>query len=122
MIINLPYPPAHCWPNSRSRSHWPKTNSVKKARGWAFAETLAMGIRHGSLNGPWPLPIGFTVMPKTRGPCPDRDNCTAAAKAYLDGICEALGINDRHVALCAAVISETRVPGGAFVFDVGGAA
>jgi crossover junction endodeoxyribonuclease RusA len=35
-----------------------------------------------------------TVHPKTRHPI-DRDNCVAALKSYLDGIADALGVDDR---------------------------
>ena len=37
--------------------------------------------------------IAVTVHPKTRHPI-DRDNCVAAMKSYLDGIADALGVDD----------------------------
>jgi crossover junction endodeoxyribonuclease RusA len=38
--------------------------------------------------------IAVTVHPKTRNPI-DRDNCVAALKSYLDGIADALGVDDQ---------------------------
>jgi hypothetical protein len=40
------------------------------------------------------IPVRLTVSAKPKGPLPDKDNALAACKAYLDGIAEALGIND----------------------------
>ena len=42
------------------------------------------------------------------GPAPDEDNINAACKSYLDGIADALGVNDRNFAVHRPVIGERR--------------
>ena len=92
MIIELPYPHKDLWPNGRA--HWgAKSKQTKKHRTWAFAamkEVLPVCFKHNGQR----VPIRLTVSAKATGPLPDKDNCLAAAKAYLDGFADALGIND----------------------------
>lgn len=64
-----------------------------------------------------PVPITIEVHPKPRGPLPDRDNCIAACKAMLDGIADALGLDDREFAAPKVVFSPER--DGRFVVEVG---
>lgn len=55
-----------------------------------------------------PIPVRITVFPKKYGPAPDKDNCVSAAKAYLDGIADAIGVNDRNFASPIVLISQER--------------
>jgi len=89
--FTLPFPAKPLWPNGRA--HWAeKARAVKSHRGWAKVAALAAGVKG--------LPTGFgygidiTVYPKTANAI-DRDNCVSAAKSYLDGIADALGVDDR---------------------------
>lgn len=92
MIIALPYPHKALWPNGRS--HWgAKAKQTKDHRTWAFMATKAALPVCFKSNGER-IPVRLVVSSKGSGPLPDKDNCLAAAKAYLDGIAEALGIND----------------------------
>lgn len=93
-MLELPYPHKALWPNGRAH-YQAKARETKKHRDWAIS--LARGqlpvcFQH---NGE-PIPIHITVSGKAKGPLPDADNCSASAKAYLDGIAFALGVNDRN--------------------------
>jgi len=61
--------------------------------------------------------VHIVCHPKARGPAPDRDGIVSAAKSYLDGIADALGINDRHFSAPTVSISDKRT--GQFVIYVG---
>jgi hypothetical protein len=62
--------------------------------------------------------VHIVVHAKPKGPLPDRDNCVAAAKAYLDGIAQRLGVNDRHFATPTVEFAAPR--DGRFVIEIGG--
>ena len=114
MKLTLPYPAKELWPNSRPH-YLAKNREAKKLRTyvhWAVKEQA------GSIklaNGPirWKI----TVCPKTYGPPPDRDNAVSAAKSILDGIADALGVNDRHFAAPVVEISRERT--SKFIVEVG---
>jgi crossover junction endodeoxyribonuclease RusA len=113
MIIELPYPHKALWPNGRS--HWAiKARETKKHRQWA-----ALGARacNPPVVGDGPIQIKIICHPKATGPAPDCDNITAACKAYLDGIADAMGVNDRNFAAPTVEISPNRT--GRFVIRVG---
>ena len=92
VTFGLPFPAKILWPNGRG--HWAeKARAVKAHRCWG---RNAMLVYRGDLDA---LPdsrfsIAVTVHPKTRHPI-DRDNCVAALKSYLDGIADALGVDDQ---------------------------
>lgn len=91
MTLDLPFPATILWPNGRG--HWAeKARAVKTARQAAWAAALAAGAK--SLPLGHAFDIAVTVHPKTRNAI-DRDNCVAALKSYLDGIADALGVDDR---------------------------
>lgn len=94
IVVQLPYPAKALWPNGRP--HWAvKAAETKKHRAWAFMATkAALGTGVYVPTGER-IPIRLTVSCKPRGVEPDKGNCVAAAKAFEDGIAEALGINDR---------------------------
>ena len=94
-MIDLPYPHRYLWPNHRPRSHFALGREVKKHKEWAFGATRAAFGPYQQLL-PERLQFLVTVYPKPTGPLPDKDNTSAAMKAYLDGIAMGLGINDRR--------------------------
>lgn len=96
MIIDLPYPHKALWPNGRAH-FMAKGREVKKHRDWAHVATLAaMGGNRFAFTPP--LAINIEVRGRSRGALPDADNCVAASKVYLDGIADALKVNDRYFA------------------------
>lgn len=113
-MIELPFPHKALWPNGRAHFR-EKARRVKEHRAWAGIATRAAR----SLIPADVRRISWIVHPKPRGPAPDRDNAAAAAKSYQDGICDALGINDRDLAEPRIIIGE-RVPHGRFVAVLSG--
>lgn len=112
MIVDLPYPHKALWPNGRA--HWAaKARETQKHRQWAHLATLA------ELNAcePFtPATVTIRVYPKPRGPLPDRDNCIAACKAMLDGVADALAVNDRDFPAPKVEFCEPR--DGRFVVEL----
>ena len=99
MIITLPWPDSRLNPNQSKGMHWAATASLRKsakASGHfltmkALRETGA--VRAGFQKAPAPVPLTITfVQPDRRAR--DRDNLLAALKPALDGVANALGIND----------------------------
>lgn len=86
IIIRLPLPEKELSPNARI--HWSvKSKHTKAARYYAksIAASLPDGIKFSSYV------LRFTWKDKRRH---DMDNATAAVKAYLDGIADAIGQDD----------------------------
>jgi crossover junction endodeoxyribonuclease RusA len=98
IVVDLPFPNAKLNPNRSKGLHWAATSALRKsARAAAYAMT-----RVTALGTPWygierrksdtvPLVITF-IQPDRRHR--DRDNLLAACKPSLDGVAEALEIND----------------------------
>lgn len=89
--ISLPWPDAKLSPNWRG--HWARKAPVtKRARAAAWAATKAAGARVEH-DGPVALRVTFHAPDRRHR---DRDNCIAACKAYMDGLADGLGVNDRR--------------------------
>lgn len=86
--IELPWPPAALSPNARSRSHWPKTRALAKAKAWAWIAAQGTKAPAGDT-----IPLLLTFYPPQRR-TRDKDNLMASAKPYLDGIAAAWGVDD----------------------------
>lgn len=101
LTITLPHPAKALRPNGRA--HWAaKAAAVKKERRLAMLETLG----RMSERPAWSMthcPQAYTVRwYYWLGVAPDADNALASCKAYLDGCCDALQINDRLL-LCRGI-------------------
>lgn len=109
--IRLPFPAPALWPNKRA--HWAvKARETKKHREWAFLATKEARV---------PTPTGrvdvtLIIHPKTAHGI-DADNAVSANKAHLDGIAQALGVNDSTFNSPAVRFSEV-VKGGAVVIEI----
>jgi Holliday junction resolvase RusA-like endonuclease len=98
IVVVLPFPDKRLNPNQSKGMHWASTSALRKsARTGAWALTRAAASKT-----PWygierrkdeaiPLTITF-VQPDRRAR--DRDNLLAACKPALDGVADALQIND----------------------------
>jgi crossover junction endodeoxyribonuclease RusA len=114
MIVKLSYPDKILWPNGRTLKRNYLASTVKAHKRWAYLAALEADTGQGWVE---PVPIRITVHPKARGPLPDADNCIAACKSYLDGIADAIGVNDRDFA--APLVSwGHRTKHGGFVIEV----
>lgn len=103
-MIVLPFPPSTL--SGHHNVHWRKLQPVKKQhREWARLATLAakpLVADEGDIR----IVITF-VPPDRRG---DRANYPNRMKPYIDGIADALGVNDRR--FCPTyVFAEPEKPG-----------
>lgn len=94
MKIELDFPPAQLFPNRSKGKHWTVThtarNNYRQVSAWLTKQQMA-GWK--PTKAQIKLTITF-VMPDKR--LRDTDNCLAAAKAGLDGMADALAVNDRQ--------------------------
>jgi len=100
------------WPNKalspNSRSHWSvKSKAVKIARHGAKYSCLnAIGVTGWVPTAAPQVKLTFHPIDKRRR---DMDNCIASCKGVLDGIADALCVDDRYFVLSFA-FGETRKP------------
>jgi crossover junction endodeoxyribonuclease RusA len=92
--IELEFPPASLFPNRKNGLHWAVTHKTKKEyRDSAFWLTKQQAAGWTYAGGDIALALIFCMPDKRHR---DADNCLAAAKAGLDGMADALGIDDRR--------------------------
>ena len=89
--VTLPWPPKELSPNARVH-HKAKARVAKTYREAAWALTKAAKLT-GQGAGSVALEITFYWPDRRKR---DLDNCLASIKSGLDGIADALGINDRQ--------------------------
>ncbi len=89
--IEIPYPPRELSPNSRC--HWSvKYRAAKQAKSDAYLATLA-ALRETPFTPGKTVQYRIIAHPKTKRRR-DRDNLLASCKHEIDGIAQALGVND----------------------------
>jgi crossover junction endodeoxyribonuclease RusA len=92
--IELPWPVSGLSPNAR-KSPYAKANLVAAAREIGYVETrLAMQRQQMEIDTEENLPLRITFAPPDARRR-DLDNAYASMKAALDGMADALGMNDR---------------------------
>jgi crossover junction endodeoxyribonuclease RusA len=104
MQVILPWPAKELSPNARL--HWSKAAKAKKSYRqicWALALEAKIKV---SKEGGDAIHLGVTFFPPDRRGR-DTDNMFAAMKAGLDGIADALGVNDKRFVFTLAVSKET---------------
>ena len=91
--VELDFPPAELFPNRAKGTHWGKLYKIRsdyrEASTW-LAKHQIKGWKH--LGGQIKLTITFDMPDKRKR---DADNCLAAAKGALDGLADALFVNDQ---------------------------
>ncbi|HWK70016.1 MAG TPA: hypothetical protein VNS29_04160 [Burkholderiaceae bacterium] len=95
LTIILPWPDMSLMPNRKNGKHWGSTQAAKvRARqdGY-FGAKQAMGTDCVNLPDRVPLSIDF-IAPDRRAR--DIDNLLACIKPQIDGIAQALGIDDKR--------------------------
>lgn len=92
LAFELPWPAKILHPNARP--HWAnKARATKEARRIGYFLALAASRERPSSSWPERIQVKLTFHPpsnRTR----DRDGLLANCKAYLDGVADALGVND----------------------------
>lgn len=93
--VTLPWPDASLSPNRKNGNHW---GSVNKTKGKRLADARALTLqammqaRYIPPKGALPLVLTFVAPDKRRR---DLDNLLASMKADLDGLSQALGVDDQ---------------------------
>ena len=110
MNIELPYPDKVLSPNSRC--HWSKKAlAAKKARSNAFYIALRAGLNKSTFSDyDHRLHFWIDIYAKTKN-YPDADNMLSSLKSALDGIADALELNDRRFIPHPFVKDETHKGG-----------
>lgn len=108
--VELPWPANPLHPNARPH-RMEKARATKKAREEAcmVARPKVRGLTADRLR------VAITFRPPSRRG--DADNMLAACKAYLDGIADATGVNDRCFDIDMPVRGEP-VKGGAIIIEM----
>lgn len=107
-VILLPFPPKPLFPNHRSRTHWARTRALKQARADGYYATKAAKV--GICAGDVPIFVQATFNPPGRYRY-DHDGLSSALKGYLDGIADALGVDDNFFRHKPIIVSDP-VKGG----------
>src|SRR5574343_130448 len=105
LYVVLPWPPRALSPNSRT--HWRKLAAVRadyRRVCWALTREAAGVDWARPLSGPVDVSLEF-VSPDRRGR--DLDNCIASLKSGLDGLADALQVDDRRFRLRAEMAEGT---------------
>lgn len=95
LTIILPWPDTSLMPNRKNGKHWGSTQAAKvlaRQDGY-FGAKQALGTGSIAKQDRMPIKITF-VAPDRRHR--DLDNLLACCKAQIDGIADALGVNDRQ--------------------------
>ncbi len=102
MLIVLPWPPPELSPNSRT--HWsPKARAAGRYRFICATLTRTKAGERQFAIGRIPVTLEFVPPDRRRR---DVDNMLAAMKAGLDGVADALRVNDSRFELTLRVADE----------------
>lgn len=105
MIVFLPWPPSELSPNARC--HWAK--KAKAAKSYRLiAAWAAVGMGPGRT-------VSITFNPPDKRPR-DLDNMLASIKSGLDGIAQALGVDDKEWSL--TITKGAPIQGGLVTVEV----
>lgn len=88
--IELPFPARVLFPNARPNWHV-KAREVKLHRYWSYVATRAANV--GEVAPKDVIEYRITYTPKTNRRR-DEDGIISSCKSYLDGVAQALGIDD----------------------------
>lgn len=95
--ILLPWPARVVHPNSRA--HWRRRAAATK---WMRRDAYYAGKAAKLRVGDGPIAVALTFYPPDRRRR-DLDGCIASCKAYLDGLADALGVDDNRFTLSASL-------------------
>lgn len=116
-ILELPWPDRRLSPNARE--HWTTTSKIKKlyrARCKAIGLAVGLGYLEGSENAVSVCLTFFAPDKRAR----DMDNMLASMKAGLDGLADAMGVDDSKWRISMEVAESTK--GGRVLVEVKGVA
>lgn len=104
LTVDLPWPSRNLRPNARV--HWSvRSRETKSHRRTAYFLTMVECRQQPASSWPTRIPIRLTFHPPvTRAH--DRDNLISNCKAYLDGVADALDVNDSRFDIMPPQILE----------------
>ncbi len=94
MIIKLPFPDSSLFPNRKNGKHWTATSAAKdiqKSTAYMLTKQAMQTTQSNFGDGNIPLSLVYLTPDKRKR---DLDNMLAASKALIDGMAQALGIDD----------------------------
>lgn len=94
LIIRLPFPPSSLFPNRKNGKHWATVEGAKSMAREGATDAAKQAASAFSDDGKDIAMSIVFVAPD--GHHRDLDNCLAAAKPQIDGIADALGVNDKR--------------------------
>ena len=110
-VIVFPWPPAVLSPNNRAHRF------LKARAGKMYRSQCRLLSLHVKVQGEGPIPITITFRPPDRMRR-DRDNMLAAMKSGLDGLADALKVDDERFEL--TIKRGEPVRGGWVEIEIGG--
>lgn len=120
VAVTLGFPNPKLNPNQSKGMHWAATSALRKKahlEGFYATRQAAQAAKWSPVKGDVPVRITFDLPDRRRR---DRDNLVAAMKCSLDGVAEALGIDDSQFEPIIISRRIGRAPGAVHV-EVGGA-
>ncbi|MDY0961763.1 endonuclease [Massilia sp. CFBP9026] len=118
ITVELPFPDRRLNPNNSKGKHWAATVALRKAARTDAAlltRAAGAGVRFAA-GQEVELAITF-IQPDRRAR--DRDNLLAACKPMLDGVADALGVNDSQFEPVTIRREYGKKP-GAVLIEIGG--
>lgn len=113
MILKLPFPNKLLFPNAKNGKSWKVSHAAKvAAREYAYIAAKQAQAGFSDKGGAIPLSIVFC---QPDGRKRDLDNMLAAMKSALDGVAEALGIDDKRFRPITIDAGEVGKPGSVLV-------
>lgn len=96
LIVRLPFPDKKLMPNKKNGKHWTSTVANKDAqKSEAYIRTFEEMNIAGRQEWPEHIPLSLLYLtPDKRHR--DLDNLLAASKALIDGMAQALGVDDKR--------------------------
>jgi crossover junction endodeoxyribonuclease RusA len=114
-VITLPWPAKQVWPNFRQSHHWRTyAQPVKDQREMAFWTAKSAKLRPVWVGEHIPLTVTISPPDRRRR---DRDGMTGACKSILDGIADAMGVDDQNFA--PTYVFTDPVKGGLITVETG---
>jgi crossover junction endodeoxyribonuclease RusA len=115
--ITLPWPDRDLWTNAKKRAHW-RVVSARTAEARRYAQVTTKQ----ALSVVPKQPIGCELWIKFAAPTRRRydvANALEACKPYIDGVCDALGVDDSVFTRVCCVRLPGGMPGPGVVIEIG---
>lgn len=113
LSVSLPFPARILFPNGRT--HWRiRARSAKAYRAAGYFYTKQELARSSVPESDERIGVQLAFYPPDRRHR-DEDNCIAAMKSALDGVADALGVNDKRFHLLEPLFISEPVKGGKVV-------